>query len=278
MQRCRSRDPARLLRREPQRRRGADHPVLRRYLQPVSSMLTLIYWWKTSTNVKKREYTSIPVQLPGEGCGPGHVLRRHRGRDATGAEPLRRQTQTSPTPESTPRDPRRCKLVRLSAALLTDAARPFPFLLLDGLIGDLAPWLLSGGHGIVSGIPNFAPAASVRLWTLLRSDGGKDDDSDVTESRRVEAARIQAVLSRADALAVPAGVRGMSRSIPLALFIYYCLYLCLPVYLLGRPTAPLFPVRFASQTRTWTKTGASHRMCSTNCTDTALRRDCPCCP
>lgn len=60
-----------------------------------------------------------------------------------------------------------------------------------------------GGHGTVSGIPNFAPAASTRLWALLNK-------SDISADERQEAARIQAVLSKADVAAVPAGVRGMS--------------------------------------------------------------------
>ena len=61
-----------------------------------------------------------------------------------------------------------------------------------------------GGHGTVSGIPNFAPAASTRLWSLLNK-------VDITASEQREAERIQAVLSDADAYAVPAGVRGMSK-------------------------------------------------------------------
>ncbi|ORY56912.1 putative dihydrodipicolinate synthase [Pseudomassariella vexata] len=98
------------------------------------------------------------------------------------------------------------KLIRLTAAISTDptinAQRPYPFLLLDGLIADLTPWMQNGGHGTVSGIPNFAPAASARLWELLNK-------SDWSEDEQNEAKRIQAVLSRADVAAVPAGVRGM---------------------------------------------------------------------
>lgn len=100
--------------------------------------------------------------------------------------------------------------MRLSAAINADpsinATRPFPFLLLDGLIADLTPWMQCGGHGTVSGIPNFAPAASMRLWALL-------NQPDLTEDERREAARIQAILSNADVAAVPAGVRGMSESL-----------------------------------------------------------------
>ncbi|KAI0481358.1 putative dihydrodipicolinate synthase [Xylariaceae sp. FL0804] len=103
------------------------------------------------------------------------------------------------------------KLVRLSAAIeadpsIVDSSRPYPFLLLDGLIADLTPWVRSGGHGTVSGIPNFAPAASMRLWSLL---GRAAAEADLTSEERAEASRIQAVLSRADVAAVPAGVRGM---------------------------------------------------------------------
>lgn len=65
--------------------------------------------------------------------------------------------------------------------------------------------MASGGHGTVSGIPNFAPAASLRLWALLTKP-------DASKEEQAEAARIQAVLSKADVAAVPAGVRGMSES------------------------------------------------------------------
>ncbi|PQE03586.1 Aldolase-type TIM barrel protein [Rutstroemia sp. NJR-2017a BVV2] len=63
------------------------------------------------------------------------------------------------------------KLIRLNATLNDDptinSSRPYPFLLLDGLIADLTPWVSSGGHGTVSGIPNFAPRATMKLWRLL---------------------------------------------------------------------------------------------------------------
>ncbi|OJJ46427.1 hypothetical protein ASPZODRAFT_159359 [Penicilliopsis zonata CBS 506.65] len=98
------------------------------------------------------------------------------------------------------------KLVRLTATISADASintsRPYPFLLLDGLIADLTPWMGTGGHGTVSGIPNFAPKASMRLWELLnRGTLGAEE----TEER----IRLQAVLSRADVAAVPGGVRAM---------------------------------------------------------------------
>ncbi|KAF2711200.1 aldolase [Pleomassaria siparia CBS 279.74] len=100
------------------------------------------------------------------------------------------------------------KLVRLSAAIKAtssiNALRPYPFLLLDGLIADLTPWMQCGGHGTVSGIPNFAPAASTRFWSFLNKPT-------LTEQEKDEAARIQAILSNADVAAVPAGVRGMSK-------------------------------------------------------------------
>lgn len=60
-----------------------------------------------------------------------------------------------------------------------------------------------GGHGTVSGIPNFAPSASIRLWTLLNKEA-------ISTSEKLEAERIQAILSKADVAAVTAGVRGMS--------------------------------------------------------------------
>ncbi|PQE06262.1 Aldolase-type TIM barrel protein [Rutstroemia sp. NJR-2017a BBW] len=98
------------------------------------------------------------------------------------------------------------KLIRLNAALNDDptmnSSRPYPFLLLDGLIADLTPWVSSGGHGTVSGIPNFAPRATMKLWRLLSNPTPSNGDW-------TEAARLQAILSRADVEAVPAGIRGM---------------------------------------------------------------------
>ncbi|KAJ5553551.1 hypothetical protein N7494_002929 [Penicillium frequentans] len=98
------------------------------------------------------------------------------------------------------------KLIRLNAAVFEDStinsSRKFPFLLLDGLIADLTPWMKCGGHGTVSGIPNFAPHASMKLWHLLNLSSPSSDEVK-------EAARIQAILSRADATAVPGGIRAM---------------------------------------------------------------------
>ncbi|KAL5446223.1 hypothetical protein PMIN07_002329 [Paraphaeosphaeria minitans] len=98
------------------------------------------------------------------------------------------------------------KLVRLSSTIRSEpeinSSRPYPFLLLDGLIADLTPWTMCGGHGTVSGIPNFAPSSSTRLWALLNKGKLSADEKRETE-------RIQAILSKADVAAVPAGVRGM---------------------------------------------------------------------
>ena len=60
-----------------------------------------------------------------------------------------------------------------------------------------------GGHGTVSGIPNFAPVASMRLWELLNKQ-------ELSHTESQEATRIQEILSRADAHAVPGGIRAMS--------------------------------------------------------------------
>lgn len=99
------------------------------------------------------------------------------------------------------------KLVCLNDAINSDpsinASRPFPFLLLDGVIADFTPWMQSGGHGTVSGIPNFAPAATMRLWDLLNTPS-------LTDEEKAERQRIQLILARADAYAMPAGIRGMS--------------------------------------------------------------------
>ncbi|KAK5732331.1 hypothetical protein LTR17_010645 [Elasticomyces elasticus] len=98
------------------------------------------------------------------------------------------------------------KLVRLTALVRNnpsiDDSRPFPFLFLDGLIADLTPWVQCGGHGTVSGLPNFAPRLGVKLWVLLSKPNLSQDEV-------VEAARLQDILSRADVTAVPSGVRGM---------------------------------------------------------------------
>lgn len=101
------------------------------------------------------------------------------------------------------------KLIRLKNLLDTrpelNQMRRYPFLLVDGLIGDLTPWMGVGGHGTTSGIPNFAPAASARLYRLLKQDS-------LSEEEASEARRIQAILSNADADAVPGGIRAMSES------------------------------------------------------------------
>ncbi|RDW66635.1 putative dihydrodipicolinate synthase [Coleophoma crateriformis] len=98
------------------------------------------------------------------------------------------------------------KLIRLKSAIREDVSinqdRRFPFLFLDGLIADLTPWVSCGGHGTVSGIPNFAPLATMKLWSFLNNPSPTD-----TEVQ--EAARLQGVLSKADVAAVPAGIRGM---------------------------------------------------------------------
>ncbi|KAJ5389409.1 dihydrodipicolinate synthase [Penicillium cataractarum] len=98
------------------------------------------------------------------------------------------------------------KLLRLNAAISEDPSissnRKFPFLMLDGLIADLTPWMKCGGHGTVSGIPNFAPVASMRLWALLNTPSP-------TKEETREAKEIQAILSRADVAAVPGGIRAM---------------------------------------------------------------------
>src|SRR5205823_5141841 len=109
---------------------------------------------------------------------------------------------------------RRCggnigKLIRLTTAInenpSIDEVRPFPFLFLDGLIADLTPWVHCGGHGTVSGISNFAPLATMKLFNLCNNPSLRKDEV-------MEATRLQAVLSNADVAAVPACIRGMSKS------------------------------------------------------------------
>lgn len=101
------------------------------------------------------------------------------------------------------------KLIRLRSTLLSDGSlnetRPFPFLLLDGLIADLRAWKGCSGDGTVSGISNFAPKATVRFWQLLNK-------ADLEPKEAEELSQLESALSRADVHAVPAGVRGMSTS------------------------------------------------------------------
>ena len=101
------------------------------------------------------------------------------------------------------------KLIRLKSTLSSDqsldGSRPFPFLLLDGLIADLRAWKGCDGDGTVSGISNFAPKATMRFWQLLNR-------SNLEPREAEELSHLESALSRADVLAVPAGVRGMSRS------------------------------------------------------------------
>jgi 4-hydroxy-2-oxoglutarate aldolase len=101
------------------------------------------------------------------------------------------------------------KLVRLTTSLQSNPptpARSTPFLFLDGLIADLTPWMQMGGHGTVSGIPNFAPRCGRRLFELLSKKIGLSGEEEK------EMKRLQGVMSVADVEAVPAGVRGMSES------------------------------------------------------------------
>lgn len=106
------------------------------------------------------------------------------------------------------------KLVRLSSMLDREpelsGSRPHPFLFLDGLIADLIPWCSAGGHGTVSGIPNFAPRAVMKLWRFCSNPRPTPDETK-------EAKRIQAILSNADAAAVPGGIRAMSQFFPTCL-------------------------------------------------------------
>jgi len=98
------------------------------------------------------------------------------------------------------------KLIRLKSTLSSDQSlndtRPFPFLLLDGLIADLRAWKGCDGDGTVSGISNFAPKATMRFWQLLNKSSLEPKEAE-------ELSYLESALSRADVHAVPAGVRGM---------------------------------------------------------------------
>lgn len=56
----------------------------------------------------------------------------------------------------------------------------------------------------MSGIPNFAPLATMKLWEFCNNPSP-------TKEETKEAMKLQAVLSNADVAAVPAGIRGMSK-------------------------------------------------------------------
>jgi len=98
------------------------------------------------------------------------------------------------------------KLIRLEEAIDKDStinsSRPFPFLLLDGCIADLTPWVSCGGHGTVSGVSNFAPLATMKLWEFLNNPSP-------TEEEIKKAERLQAILSNPDTAAASAGIREM---------------------------------------------------------------------
>ncbi|PWN21448.1 putative dihydrodipicolinate synthase [Microstroma glucosiphilum] len=99
------------------------------------------------------------------------------------------------------------KLIRLRSPTSGHQESPSSaskLLFLDGLISDLVPWMRVGGHGTVSGISNFAPYATMRLWELVNKE-----PSALTKDEESELNRIQAILAKADAYAVPAGVRGL---------------------------------------------------------------------
>ncbi|ODN78874.1 hypothetical protein L202_04410 [Cryptococcus amylolentus CBS 6039] len=127
------------------------------------------------------------------------------------------------------------KLIRLSSAFHDspelNTSRPQSFLFLDGLIADLVPWMHLNGHGTVSGIPNFAPFAGVRLFQLCSKGNG------ASAEEKEEMRRIQAVLGKADVAAVPGGVRAMSKSDADQQYALNKLHGCSPY-----PRRPLLPL------------------------------------
>lgn len=78
------------------------------------------------------------------------------------------------------------------------------FTYLDGMIDDLPTWVAQGGHGTVSGVSNVAPAMTCRILELS-----------CTSSRSVEEDLEMSVLLKGlatfDAVAMPLGVRGLSK-------------------------------------------------------------------
>lgn len=96
------------------------------------------------------------------------------------------------------------KLTILQSAVEKMAPRSEPFLFLDGIIGDMIPWVKSGGgHGTVSGLPNFAPRVVARFWSLLSKEN-------LNAAEMEEMRSLQVLLASVDVKAFPAGVRGMS--------------------------------------------------------------------
>ncbi|KAL3479626.1 hypothetical protein BJX99DRAFT_255351 [Aspergillus californicus] len=99
------------------------------------------------------------------------------------------------------------KLTRIMAAVnepCFQAEHPrrfdFPFRAIDGFIDFLLPSVSVGAAGAISGLPNIAPKACVKLWELCES-----------REKHSEAQRLQNVISLADGVALKIGISGMKK-------------------------------------------------------------------
>ncbi|OKL63407.1 hypothetical protein UA08_01770 [Talaromyces atroroseus] len=78
-----------------------------------------------------------------------------------------------------------------------------PFRAIDGFIDFLLPSISVGSSGAISGLPNIAPKACVRLWELCQS---LDDPNQYQEAQK-----LQNTVALADGLALKIGIAGMKK-------------------------------------------------------------------
>ncbi|KAL5335970.1 putative dihydrodipicolinate synthase [Aspergillus crustosus] len=99
------------------------------------------------------------------------------------------------------------KLTRIMAAVNTEqfvSKYPrrfdFAFRTIDGFIDFLLPSISVGAAGAISGLPNIAPKACVKLWELCQSP-----------DKQAEAQELQNIISLADGIALKIGISGMKK-------------------------------------------------------------------
>ncbi|KAJ9143798.1 putative Dihydrodipicolinate synthase [Pleurostoma richardsiae] len=78
-----------------------------------------------------------------------------------------------------------------------------PFQAIDGFIDFLLPSIAVGSAGAISGLPNVAPKACVKLWELCQS---LDDPTSYKKAQE-----LQKLISLADGIALKIGISGMKR-------------------------------------------------------------------
>lgn len=92
----------------------------------------------------------------------------------------------------------------------------------------------------MSGIPNFAPLATMEFWNFCNNQSPSEEEV-------VEGKKLEAILARADIAAVPAGIRGMSTS---RFVVMLSVLIVCPEYALNQlkgygaaPRRPLLPLK-----------------------------------